>query len=176
MATYELIAKSINTGTVSSVTFSSISSSYTDLKLVYSNRGSLLYTSDSNYARVRPNNVTSGYYGRYLVWDIGANSMYTAGTLTGDGYYGWATADGFTSGIFANGEIYICDYASTSTFKPAMSMSYAGNNAGNVYYSGMYGTLYRANTAISSLVISNVNGDFIANSNFYLYGIKNTNT
>lgn len=175
MATYELISKSLNTsGNVTTVTFSSIPSTYTDLKLVACGRGSIIYSGDSNYTRVRPNNVTTGYTQRYLTWN--QSNVYSATNTTGDGFYTEMPASGITAGLFGNGEIYMFDYASTTSFKPSLSWFYGGNESTTVYFQGQYAVVLRSNSAISSLTIQNVNGDFVTNSNFYLYGIKNTNT
>jgi len=161
--TYYLLASStVGSGGVSSVTFSSISSSYTDLILKSSARNS--GSNVGNYSAFSVNGVTPT--GRYMQ---GNGSAVSTGTTQ---YGQMETGGAATASSFSNTETYFSNYTSTSN-KISSTDSAVENNAGEGYNSLATGTT-TTSSAIASIVITPATGTFVQYSTFYLYGIKNS--
>jgi hypothetical protein len=168
--TYKLISSSTLSGTQSSVTFSSIPSTYTDLKLVMSARSD---ASGNNYGtgiKIYFNGSNSSLTYRRLY-----NSNGNPGSDNGaNGLAGIIAAAGQTANTFSNGELYIPNYAS-SNYKSISSDAVPENN-GTTYQSQIIATLWSSTAAITSLTLVTESGtdNFVSGSTFYLYGIKNS--
>ena len=173
--TMTLIASNtVGSGGVSSVTFSSIPATYTDLKIVVSPKSS----------------YTGSYYDNMLMTFNGVGSAYSflrfigigGGTST-DGpftsqsviYIGEIDASGgsITSNTFSNNEIYIPNYT-TSNYKSISIDKTLENNSSSNYILGFVAGLWSNTSAISSITFTNASGSFVQYSTFYLYGIKNS--
>lgn len=168
MATYTLISSNVLSSSAASVTFSAIPATYTDLVVRFSVRTnfpdpvdamSLKFNSDSSalysLTAVRGNGASATSY-RFS----GATSINT-GQVDGD------TA---TSNTFSSSELYIPSYTASQS-KPA-SIFFAQESNQTTVYLGAHATLYRSNTAISSLAFTPNDGtNFLSGSSFYLYGI-----
>lgn len=157
--TYEPISNQILTSTQTTVTFSSIPQTYTDLILVIQ-------------AQVNGSPInTDGY----VNGDQGTN--YSFGTIVGNGtsasnFYGTNTAfiryatAGYTDNTFGHNSInHFFNYANTTTFKTILSRA---NNAANG--TSITLNLWRSTAAITSISI--VGNPFAIGSTFTLYGIK----
>lgn len=165
--TYDLIASTTLTTTATTISFTSIPQTYTDLKLICSTRSNF----GSALSRYRLYiNSTSGAaeYG----YAAGVSNGSTVGvelSSTGDSfYYAMETyGSSATANRFDAIEFYIGDYTNTVGRKTLTSLNATFNYA----YSGAGGW---ANTsAITNLyVVCGNSASFIANSSFYLYGIK----
>ena len=171
--TMTLISSQTLGGTTASVTFSSIPSTYNDLKLVVSARGDAASTDGQ---------LTVNFNG-----DSGTNYSWTAvagynGSNTyGTGSYGSTNIGALeldeasvTASTFSSIELYIPNYNSTGT-KPVFNLGAAENNsasAGNRL--GAVAGQYRGTSGISSITLTPNSGNFVQYSNFYLYGIKNS--
>jgi hypothetical protein len=169
--TYTLIASStVGSGGATDITFSSIASTYTDLVLKASIRSTF-----------------TGNYGNFIVIVNGVTTTASMRQLLGDGsaatsqndtpiYSSSLTQASATANTFSNIEIYIPNYASSSTYK---SMSIDGVSENNATQAGAALTagLYSANTAITSIGIK-PNGSptylFPQYSTAYLYGVKSS--
>jgi TRAP-type mannitol/chloroaromatic compound transport system substrate-binding protein len=166
--TYTLInSTTVGSGGASSVTFSSIPATYTDLVVKWSVRSTfgsaesaalymLLNASSSNFTfkRLRGNGSTADSYGE------------SSSTL-----YGTTDAGTATSNTFSNGELYIPNYTS-SNYKSYSVDSVTENNASTaiaVFFAGLWSNT----SAITSIGFSTDNnlGQY---STFYLYGINNS--
>jgi hypothetical protein len=160
--TYEPIATTTLGSAASSITFSSISSAYTDLRFVVA---------------VKPNDTTTFAYVQFNN-DTGSN--YSGTELVGNG----ASAASYRESSSGNGvPILIADYIpnqnglitldifsySGSTNKTTLA-TYSGDNAGSGYVSRAVG-LWRNTAAITSVKL--VGGNFAAGTTATLYGIKN---
>jgi hypothetical protein len=165
-ATYEPIATQTLSANTSSITFSSIPSTYTDLVFVM------------NYAM---NDATSGYF--RVNGDTGA--MYSAIELRGNGssvvtyntgtisrYY--FNVNAFPITTFGTTIVQLQNYSNTTTNKTFMSRTSATTGA----YAGvslMLGT-YTGTSAINSLTLDRDGPGgsyyYLAGSTFTLYGIK----
>ena len=137
-ATYEPIATTTLGSAQTSITFSSIPSTYTDLVLVISG------TVSTNYGpNLQFNNDTSGNYSQTNYYGDGtsvASARESNGTVC---YIGWlSTAQG-------NTVAHIMNYANTTTYKTVLSQ---GANASS-YFVGRF-SMWRSTAAINSIKIS----------------------
>ena len=153
--TYEAIATNTLSSSSSTVTFSSITGSYTDLRLVMS--GTLSGGSDIT---LNFNGDSSALYSRtYLIGDgSSAGSGGTSNATTMPAFFIGVTS---TYSAFAD----IMNYSNTTTFKSVLCRS---GDTGS-YVEANVG-LYRSTSAITSLTIAG--GSFQTGSIFTLYGIK----
>jgi len=164
--TFELIASSaVGSGGASSITFSSIPSTFTDLCIKFSARDNSSYI--ANNIDLSFNGSTASFSVRNL---YGNGTSATSGTQSNAA--GLAAAANATANTFGNSEFYIPNYAG-STNKSYSGDSVSENNATEAYdwfYAGL-----RSNTAaITSITITaGSSATFQNHSNFYLYGVKN---
>jgi hypothetical protein len=157
--TYEPIATTTLGSGTATVTFSSISGSYTDLILVIS-----AFTGDDLAAyTMRLNGDTGSNYsvtslegqGTSVVSQQQANQtqMYITGFQAG------SYTEPFTT------IVQFMNYSNTTTNKTILSRS--ASNAASAYCG-----LFRSTSAITSIAVSSVSSTFSTNSTFTLYGIK----
>jgi hypothetical protein len=165
--TLSLIAKqTVGSGGASSVTFSNIPQTYTDLKVVYSSRG------DSNTAlRLAFNGVTTNLSDRWL---FGTGSGTPSSGTDSFIYLNDINSPGFTANTFGNGEAYIPNYTS-SNYKSVSADSVTENN-GTTAYAMLTAGLWSSSAAITSLQVYVSSGLITEFSTFYLYGISNSST
>ena len=168
--TYELIASStVGSGGVSSVTFSSIPSTYSDLKIVFSARtdSSLSYEN----VIIKPNGSTSNLEDKTL-FTVNGSSVGSAGDPT-QSIIGQAATSIETANVFGNSEVYIPNYGLTQ-YK-SMSADGVNENNSTAATSMMIAGIWRNTAAITSIVIApSIGSTFNQYSTFYLYGIKNS--
>ena len=166
--TFTLISSNTLSGTASSVTFSNIPGTYTDLILKMSVR-----TEDSSiWAAINLtfNGASTNYSWRYM----GANGSgvnAASGTDTSyivNRFVGGNTA---TANTFSSGELYIPSYT-VSQNKPVSGFQTTENNATASYMMTLAG-LWRNTAAITSITMVPDSGpNFMSGSSFYLYGIS----
>lgn len=170
--TYQLISKTELTGTATTITFNSIPQTYSDLVLRMSasistagrNSVRFLFNGDTAPSPIGLEFTASGA-GFSTVYDPGSSGEFYL-------YPGAAGTSGIQPGLC---EIYIPRYTSASTFSPIYAYTVVEENgtAGNNYlYSSAI--LYNKSAAKTSFTLTLFSGNFQANSNFYLYGIKNS--
>jgi hypothetical protein len=167
-ATYVLISSQVLGSSASSVTFSSIPSTYNDLKLVMSHAQS----GSGNFAtKVNFNGDSGTNYSYTSLRGNGSSASSAANTsnTTSNIYYTNIGSD--TANAFDSMELYIPNYTSTST-KQFLSFGAEETNSATANMA-LAANLYQGTSAISSIVIASSSGSFITNSSFYLYGIKN---
>lgn len=167
--TFELIASStVGATAVSSIEFTSIPSTYTDLVVVGSCRTNRANATDETTLTF--NNSTSSYSWRLL---YGSGSV--AGSASGSSdvaIYGiQVTGNNSTASTFGNFQIYIPNYAG-STNKSVSIEAVAEDNASAAFMKMVAG-LWSNTSAISSLKLSGQAGNFVQYSTAYLYGVKN---
>lgn len=170
--TYTLISSNVLSSTATSVTFSSIPNTYTDLVLRVSTRTDVAGV-DGVAVRVIFNGNTSSVYSTTILRGSGsaASSTMDAGTYGWFSFNGMASA-GNTADTFASGELYIPSY--TASVNKQMSSIYTSENNATAANMNCNALLWRNTSAISSIGLSLGSGSFISGSSFYLYGIKNS--
>ena len=169
--TYTLInSTTVGSGGVSSVTFSSIPNTYTDLVVKVSVRSSSSGQGYGLYCRF--NNDSSGNYS--WIWLRGVGSSAGSGGNTGSSLIltGLLDTNGDTSNTFSSHEIYIPNYTS-SNYKSTTSDNVTENN-GTTAFAYMVAGLWSATAAITSITLSPASDNFVQYSTFYLYGISNS--
>jgi hypothetical protein len=163
--TFELIASStVGAGGTSAITFSSISSSYTDLCVYFSLRSS----DGSDYISLKFNNSTSSFSGRFLT-GTGAGAGSTS--RTDNLYTGTIVPTASTSNTFSNGSLYIPNYAG-GTNKSFSIDSVLENNA-TAAESRLMAGLWSNTSAITQIDLAHPTANFVQYSTAYLYGVKN---
>lgn len=157
--TYEPIATNTLGSNSPSVTFSSISGTYTDLVLVFN--GSVTTPEDF---QIQVNSDTGANYSR--TWVTGNGSTAASSRATGDTKMRLAQNGYATTGI-SNVIVHFMNYSNSTTFKTVLSR--ANNSA-----TGTDGivNLWRSTSAITSIYVYVPSGNFATGSTFTLYGIK----
>lgn len=168
MATYKLISSFELSSTASSITFSSIPQTYTDLVLTISARMS----SSSGGLFVLPNNASTGYQSRRLSRESSGTS---SDLLTGNYWFAYNNGSWSPSDTFSTSNYYIPNYTNTTWNKVASTDTTTANTSGAVYiYQGFNAQRITSTSAITSIVINpEGGGTFSTSSGFYLYGISN---
>ena len=162
--TYDRIATQTLGSSASSVTFSSIPSTYTDLRLVMNYRSNTGIAGSS----IQFNGDTGSNYSETFIRGNGSaasSSRFTNSTYLQVGWQGWATT---TIPQFCTVDIF--SYAG-STFKTVVGEDNADRNgAGEVV---RFVALWRSTSAITSIVVNENagGGNYAAGSTFTLYGI-----
>ena len=159
-ATYEPIATQTLGSSASSVTFSSISQTYTDLVLIM-NFASGINDNDV-YARIN-GDTTSSYSHTSLRGNGSAASSGIGSNLT---YLRVGNMSGSNVGQ-NNIIINFLNYSNTTTFKAVLNR---GNNP--LLLIEAYVNLWRSTSAINSITVLTQTGSFSTGSTFTLYGIK----
>ncbi len=163
--TYQLISSvTVGSGGASSIDFTSIPATYTDLVLKISLRGNRASLFDQQYLTINSN---TGATMRYLLGD-GA----TASSGTGANNIGYGDGTTATASTFGNTEVYIPNYAGSNN-KSFSTDSVTENNGTNAYAS-LFASLWSNTAAITSLSITTNSGTILQYSTAYLYGIKSS--
>jgi hypothetical protein len=154
--TYESIATQTLASAVSSVTFSSIAGTYTDLVMVFTGTVSV---AGSVYLRVNADSGTN--YSTTLISGDGTTAV-SLGDSTTTRY--WA---GYIDTTQSNLTVNLMNYSNATTYKtiltrPSIPTAAVGARVG----------LWRNTNAITSIVALPQTGNFAVGSTFSLYGIK----
>jgi len=161
-STYTPIATNTLGSAASTVTFSSIAGTYTDLVLISNTKFTTPSIPTGNALWLQFNGDTATNYSDTY--------MYGDGTSAASGRVGSTTtffvgnSDGTNFNITKTN---IFNYANTTTYKTALSRSDTP-----AAYAVSYVSLWRSTAAITSILIGNSTGStFTAGSTFTLYGI-----
>ena len=165
--TYYLISSQTLATTTSSVTFSSIPQTYTDLVLKMSVRDTVA-TSSANI-KITFNGSASSYSERLLLGTGSAAASANQSTTYMNYIYSNAAND--TASTFSNGEMYIPNYAGANN--KSVSVDSVSENNATVAYTALDAGLWSNTAAITSITLTSVTL-FAQYSTFYLYGIKNS--
>ena len=161
--TYEPIQSQVLTGSQSSVTFSSIPQTYTDLVLIVNAKS--VDAVDNLDAKVGNGTVDSGsnYSRTYLTGDGSGVASGRASTQS----FARFTYSGYTSSTQTGNQIiHFMNYSNTTTYKTMLNRA---NNSG--YNVEILVNLWRSTSAINIITL-NGGSNFQSGSTFVLYGIK----
>ena len=156
-STYTPIATTTLGSAASSVTFSSISGSYTDLRIVYAT-------------------TASGDAGNYLRFNSDSGSNYSRTNLYGNGSSAGSDRQSNVTGIYGpftmssaitSNTIDIMNYSNSTTYKTCLVRAGAANNSTLATVG-----LWRSTSAITSILITCDGANFVSGSTFTLYGVK----
>ena len=163
-STYTPIATTTLGSSQTTVTFSSIAGTYTDLVVI-----AVMKTTGANYQPILRYNSDSGSnYSSTTVWGNGSSTGSNRHTNQNGIYANPGSGIG-TAGEFMPWIINIMNYANTTTYKTSVERF---NNAASVVNASV--GLWRNTAAITSvsLVAESGSGDFQSGSTFTLYGVK----
>ena len=171
--TYVLITSStVGSGGASSIDFTSIPSTYTDLLLYCSLRDSASGTGVQNLF-LSYNGTTTGYYDRMLYGNENGAQSATRSNQA-DSRYQYYPGAILTSNVFSNNILYIPEYAGSNN-KSGISDAAVENNASTNWNLSMNGVYLSNTAAITSIKLApTTGGTFAQYSTAYLYGIKNS--
>lgn len=168
---YESIATvTVGAGGQSSISFSSIPSTYKHLQI----RGIARSTrSDQNgsFANVTFNSDTAANYSWHFLNGNGSSTQ-AVGRSSQNAIEvdRWSTSL-VTSGTYGAIVIDILDYASTNKNKTLRYLGgYDGNGNGEIYLGS--GAWLNSSTAVSSITLTEGSGSFVQYTQFALYGVK----
>jgi hypothetical protein len=163
--TYTLIEAKTLGSTTSTITFSSIPQTYTDINVLCSVRGS----TDGDGIYVQFNGNTSSYSVIQL-FGTGTTAPSNTPSQTNYGTIGYTTT--VTGNTFGNLSLYVPNYTGSN------NKSYSANSVQEANqtqaYMNLVAGLWSNSSAITSLTIGCSVGNLETNSTFYLYGIKNS--
>ena len=160
-STYTPIATTTLGSNATSVTFSSISGTYTDLFLVTQTK---FTTNSDGFIALRYNSDTaSNYSNTYLLGTGSATASGRSSNVT-SGRIGNGSS---SSSEFSVTNANIQNYSNATTYKTAIARS----NATGSYVSS-YVSLWRSTSAITSITIVCDGVTFAIGSTFTLYGVK----
>jgi len=167
---YELISTAYGTGSSSTITFSSIPSTYKHLEI----RGVMSDTDVTNKwlsdVSVRFNSDTASNYSYHFLEGNGTSATSSGGTTSTAMTLRNITTGQFTSGIYGSVVISVLDYANTTTNK---TLRYLGGCYANAEKAVHFGSgNWRSTSAVSSITISGGITNWTTASRFSLYGIK----
>lgn len=162
--TYEPIATTTLNTTTTTITFSSISSAYTDLVLIFAYK-----SASTNYPTLKltVNGSSTGYSGTQL---YGNGSSAGSNRNTNASFISIARAVGQpnTVGGMATVIINFQNYANTSTYKTILARASAAETGTEADVG-----LWQSTSAINQIDITTATGsDFASGSMITLYGIK----
>jgi ABC-type transporter Mla MlaB component len=158
--TYEPIATTTASGSVTSITFSSISGSYTDLVVVF-NGNSTTAGSSANSIRVSVNGDTGTNFSYTFL--AGDGSSASSGRGSNQTY--WDVQDIAQASSTGMAILYFMNYANTTTFKTMISRSSVTSVQTLTAVN-----LWRSTSAITSIKLD-ANRTITSGSTFTLYGI-----
>ena len=168
-ATYEPIATTTLGSATGTVTFTSISQSYTDLVLMCAGQNA---TGDGQNGNVTFNGDTGANYSLTQISGSAPSNVYSARTTNGNAIYlgynqAWTTTANSPGIYYVN----IMNYSNTTTYKTLLER--AGYASGTYRGTEAIVGLWRNTNAITSIsIVVNASGTFAAGSTFTLYGIK----
>lgn len=163
---FKIASSTVGSGGTSTIIFSSIPQTYTDLILKISTKTSF------DWLLCEFNNSGgTAYSQQYLKGD---GTSVTGGTQNSKpAAYATITGQNVTSNAFGNAELYISDYAGSN------KKSISGDGVSEANQQAAYGyltaSMWDNTSAINQIKLTKSGGDnFDEHSTFYLYGIKNS--
>lgn len=169
--TYNLIASNtVGSGGASTITFSSIPSTYTDLVVRVSGRSTRTgFTYD--YPRIKFNSSSSGYTDKRLYGTGSGTAASDTNTETTSITASQVPGPNSTSNTFGNMDIYIPNYASAN-YK-SVSIDCVTEEAGTTAYAILDAALWSNTAAINQIDITLYStSNYAQYSTFTLYGIN----
>lgn len=162
----KISSTTVGAGGVSSVTFSSIPQTYTDLQFLISSRAD-----NSNVYGWYSYTFNGSSSGITSLWIEGSGTAVSPGTFTTAMLAGSSTGNASTANTFGNSSIYIPNYT-VSKSKNSLTED-VGENNGTASYQDLVSNVWSNTSAITSVtfVPQTGTGTFRQYSTFTLYGI-----
>jgi hypothetical protein len=171
-SSYESIASITASGGETSLTLSSIPSTYKHLQIRMMFRTNTADTFDGNFG-LQLNNDTGSNYTTHLLNGFGASASASGGTgFSSMGLFPRIPTTSQTSGVFNVGIIDIQDYQSTSKYKTVRAFGGTDLNGDSNYGITLSSGLWLSTSAVNSVKLYLSGNQIGAGSTFALYGIK----
>jgi hypothetical protein len=170
--TFTLIASNtVGSGGAASITFGSISSTYTDLQLVVSARSSTgIYQTDCNI-QVGNGSVDTG--SNYKTNELYADgTSVAANSFTTTNIHPPIAGAGATASTFGNFQVYFPNYAGST--QKSISCDVVTENNSTSAAARLAAYLWTGTSAINIITLTAASGNFVQNTTAYLYGINNS--
>jgi hypothetical protein len=161
--TYQKIATTTANGSSTNVTFSSISSSYTDLVLIVAN-----VTAQIDNVGIRLNSDTGNNYSRTIITGNGSTASSSRGT--NDSYLYTMYKD-TAGGDPVMSIMQFQNYSNSTTYKTVL-IRQETNSSGTKAAQAIVGVWRATPAAITNISITSLNANFNSGSTFTIYGIK----
>lgn len=159
----------VGAGGASSITFTSIPSTYTHLQVRYTARGTIADVNTDVYCWIN-GDTTQSKYARHYIRGNGTAASAGVSSASTVAIAGTATGGNSSASMFGVGIIDILDYTNTNKYKTTRSLSGEDQNgSGNIWF---FSNLFMDTSAVSSLTIVPQSNGFAQYSSFALYGIR----
>jgi hypothetical protein len=170
---YDSIATvTVGAGGASTITFSSIPSTYTHLQIRMMARSTSAGL-DGSYFDIRLNGDSGSNYSYHALFGNGSSASAAGLSSQTASYLQRFASAGASSGVFGAGVLDVLDYANTNKNKTLRTL---GGFDGNSVYGSIYLTsaVWMSTSAVSSIVLTADSGgaNFAQYSQFALYGVK----
>lgn len=154
-------------GGASSIDFTSIPQTYTDLCIALSARS--LRAANADFPQIQFNGSTTNLSARYLYADGSAQSF------TDTAIYGYISANNTTASTFGSVSYYIPNYTSSNNKSVSVDTVGENNSASNgAWTMALVAGLWSNTAAITSIKLVNLNNNFAQYTTATLYGISNS--
>jgi len=165
---FELIeSKTLGTAQAS-IEFTLIPSTFTDLVVLLSSRNSGA-SNDNEITRLRFNTDTGNNYSWRRLMGTGSGVDSVAASST-DYILGSRTPNnGRTANTFDNAQFYVPNY--TSGVAKSVSVDFVEENNATAAFQGIVAGLWTGTTAINSIQISIITGNYVVGTTASLYGV-----
>jgi hypothetical protein len=171
MATYTLIqSATVTSSTASSIDFTSIPATYTDLLLSISTRNDST-AFDAARILLRFNGATDDTNLTFLRLAGDGASVFT--DTGSQGHVAWMNQNGSTASTFSNVEVYIPNYTGSNQ-KNYLAVGGNERNVTSTAYQGFFANRWANTSAITAIKIFSADSQsLVQHSTAYLYGISN---
>ena len=167
--TYTLIASNVLSSGATSVTFSSIPATFTDLVLKISARND--GANNNNNLGIRVNGLSTTIYSSRYIQGEGSSASSSSNANNPQLELNTTNGSLYTANSFTSLEFYLPSYTAAID-KPMSGISQSENNATGALTRDT-ANLIRTTGAITSILLYEISSNnFVSGSSFYLYGIK----
>lgn len=166
MPTYKLISSQTLSSTTTSITFSSIPSTYTDLLIKVSARSARTNDSGGSDGKLQFNGDTGTNYGSIGIFNASGSVL----SFTNSNIIYIVDSNTQAANTFGSTEFYISNYTS-SNYK-SVGVDTVAENTATTNYQFLVGGIWNSTSAITSLTLTDNQGGYLSGSTFYLYGIS----
>ena len=173
-ATYELISSyTVSGSSTNTLTFSSIPNTYTDLSIYVSSRTNVAGNYDiDTLVQINSQGTSSNYSGQFAYWRLGVDSTNSLPSQSSSPAAVFVSAGSSnTSDYFSTYWSYIANYNSSLRSERIYVGGVVAAYGIQVFGKARPGTA----EAVTSLTFKQLSGNnFVADSTFYIYGVKNS--
>jgi hypothetical protein len=166
---FESIASIDPTGQTS-VTFSSISSSYKSLQIRVLARNANAQSGDTILLQF--NSDTNGNYAQHYLYNYGSSNIGSGSDGTSSINIGYAAYGGLPSNQFGALIVNVVDYSKTTKFKTVRSYGGRSSSSADQSLTGLHSGHWKSTSAVNSVTVSFNANTFASGSYISLYGVS----